>query len=850
MSIGEGFCAGFNQTFFHRTINPFMMLKNYLVTAFRNFKRNKIFSLINILGMSVGVSSSLVIFFIVQYHYSFDHFEKDGDRIFRIVSNYEFQSNPGYTRGVQAPLADAVKKEVAGIDLTAGFRYYTPYKLTIPEEKSSKPATFRSQENIIFANESYFQLLPYHWLAGSAKSSLSEPGRVVLSESRARLYFPALAYSDIIGKRIIYNDTVTAQVSGIVQDLDIQGHSDFTFKEFISLATVLDNPGLRKNFGWDEWGSTTSDQQLYVRLSKGSSATQVEMQLKSLVRKYRGDDMAKNHYMWAFMLQPLSDIHFNTKYGILKGELADRNMLYGLMLIAAFLLFLGCINFINLSTAQASNRSKEIGIRKTMGSSRKQLVYQFMSETFVVTLLATIVSLGLTPVLLHIFRKFVPEGLHFSLAQPALYLFLAGLVLFVTFLAGFYPALYLSKWNASAALKNQAFARNSRTRKAWIRQGLTVSQFIIAQFFVMGTLMVGKQIRFMLDRDLGFNKEAILSFGTPYHDTSELRRQFLITELKKIPGIAMASLANDVPSSNNWWTTSVKYQEGKKDIEIGVEIKSGDTSYLNMFHIPLLAGRNLLPADTVKELIINETCLHALGFLHPQEAIGKTLLWEEKKVPIVGVMRDFNAHPLNFKIGPTVFCEWGENSRRVVVALQSGGNGESLQVQKSAWEHTIAAMEKTFKQVYPEEEFQFAFLDEDLVRAYTAQENISNLLKWASGLTILISCLGLLGLVIYTTNSRTKEIGVRKVLGASVPNIVSLLSRDFLVLVGIAFFIAIPMVWWATSAWLQNFEFRTTISWLVFLEGGIGMMAIALATLSVQTIRAARANPVISLKSE
>ncbi len=819
------------------------MIKNYLLVAFRNLRHKKIFSAINVLGLAIGISASLVIFLIVQYHYSFDRFEKDHDRIFRVVSDFKEQDNQGYTRGVQGPLAEAIKKEISGPELVVPYRYYNALKLSVPGKIENKPTVFKPKDNVIFAGPEYFQMFTYHWLAGSASTALASPGKVVLSESRAKLYFPSVPFDQLIGKKIIYDDTVGAVVSGVVQDFDKQGKTDFQFKEFISLATLLDNHGMRKNFYWDQWGSTTSDQQVFVRLGKNISVAAVEAKLKVLNEKYKGEDEKKNHYTWVYHLQPLSDIHFNEHYGTFTTTTANRKTLQGLIMIASFLLLLGCINFINMMTAQATARAKEIGIRKTVGGSKSQLIFQFLTETFVVTLLATILSLALTPLLLKAFADFIPEGLHFNFFEPSLFIFLGALLIIVTFLAGVYPALVLSSWKAISVLKNQAYqSGGAKTRKALMRQTLTVSQFVIAQFFVMATLLVSKQIRYMLDQDPGFSKEAILSFSTSNMDTSYTHRRYFVSELQKIPGVAKTSLASDIIFSGGWWETTFDYKEGKKDIQTAVELKAGDSNYLSLFHVPILAGRDLLPADTIKEVVINETYLHQLGFKQPADAIGKILSLDNKNVPIVGVMKDFHAHSLNNKINPMVFCHDMQGCRTIVVAL--------LPNQKNAWSAAIAKIEKAFKQDYPEEDFSYTFLDETLAKAYDNEQKISSLLLWATGLTILISCLGLLGLVIYITTNRTKEIGVRKVLGASVTQIVSILSKDFLILVGIAFLIATPLTIWSINNWLDNYAFKTQVSWWVFGISGIGMFLVAFAVLSVQTIKAAMANPVKSLRTE
>ncbi len=833
------------------------MFKNYLRVALRNFRHNKIFTVINILGLSIGLSAALVIFLIVKYDYSFDRFEKNGDRIFRIVSSYTFSAgNPGYTRGVPAPLAESVKKNISGLDQVVAFRYYDDNKLEVPALHEGKPTVFKAQEHIIFAEDSYFKMLPYKWLAGSPVTAMQGAGKVVISETRAKLYFPSLSFPEIIGRKIVYDDSITTFVSGVVADLKQQGHTDFNFEEFISLPTILNNYGIRAKFNWDQWGSTTSDQQLYVVLSSGLKTEHVQAELNKIFEDNLGADAKKNNYTWNYHLQPLDDIHFNNQYGDFGIPLANKTTLISLILVAVFLLVLGSINFINLSTAQASQRAKEIGIRKTMGSLKYQLIMQFLSETFIITLFASLLSFALTPVLLKLFSDFIPEGLQFSLNDPFLILFLVLLVITVSLLAGFYPAAVLSSAKPIQVLKNQASQGTARTRGAWIRQTLTVAQFIIAQAFIMGTFLVAKQIRFMLDKDLGFSKEAIISFNTPYADTSVSKRFFLLNELKKIPGINLSSLGNDVPSSWGWWTTILKYQNGKKDFQTVIELKAGDTNYLKLFQIQLLAGRYLQPSDTTKEILINENCLHFLGFQNPQDVIGKMVKFDGKAVPVVGVMKDFHAHPLSYKIAPLVFCQNIGNSHEMFVSLkpeQTKGYNDNRNAEinkENNWKEVIAKVKAAFVKTYPQENFDYTFFDEDIAKAYGEQQNISSLLKWATGLTVFISCLGLLGLVIYTTNHRVKEIGVRKVLGASVAQIVSILSKDFIKLVAIAFVVATPIAWWALHKWLDDFAFKTEISWWVFVVSGLGMIVIALITLSVQTIRAAMANPVNSLRSE
>jgi len=592
---------------------------------------------------------------------------------------------------------------------------------------------------------------------------------------------------------------------------------------------------------WDDWGSTTSDHQIWLQLSPGTTTASVEKRLNVIFDKFQGKEAKEDSYTWTYALQPLRDIHFNENYGNFDSPVAHKSTLMGLMLVAGFLILIACINFINLTTANAAQRAKEIGVRKTLGSSRAQLMFQFLGETFLVTLAATVLSVVLTPLVLHIFSSFIPKDLTFSPSSSFVIVFLVSLLVSVTLLAGFYPAWMLSSANTLEVLKNRAYAGTNTTRRAWLRKSLTVSQFVIAQVFVIGALMVGKQIRFMLNTDLGFSKQAIVSFDIPSTDTSLSHKKYVLSQLQNLTGVRGVTMANDKPSSDGWWSTHMEYNGGKKPVQTQVEIKAADNHFLNLLQIPLLAGRDLPAGDTAREIIINETYLHELGFKQPAEVLGKSVKWDNRMISIVGVFRDFHAHTLNFKINPMALVRNASQSRVMLAALPADHAG---------WPAVIAAMKKTLLAAWPGEEFKYEFLDESINNAYEDVQHTSQLISWATGLTIFICCLGLLGLVIYTTTHRTKEIGIRKVLGASVAQIMALLSGDFVKLVALAFIIATPLAWWAVHVWLNDFVFRTSMSWWIFGISGISMIFLALLTLSMQTVRTAMANPVTSLRSE
>jgi putative ABC transport system permease protein len=816
------------------------MIKNYFKTAFRNLLRNKAFSFINIIGLSIGISAALVIFLIVQYDFSFDKQHRNGDSIYRVVSVFNFSGQEYKNSGVQFPMARSFQKEATGLSLIVPITLWTEnQKLEIPAEAGTPRSVFKEPAPV-FVDESYFKMIKYQWIAGNASTSLQDPYQVVLTEKAAQTYFPKLSALQIIGKQIIFDDSVKTTVSGVVKNLE--GNTDFTFKIFI--ARVTQEKTSLKPEGWNEWNNTNGHSQLFVQLAPGTTTDRVEKQARSFLakneKKEAGDKTTQN-----FLLQPLQDIHFNADFGNFDNRTAHKPTLYGLIAVAIFLLLLGCINFINLTTAQASQRAKEIGIRKTMGSSRKQLVFQFLSETFFLALLSTILSIGLTPLLLKIFSDFIPPELHFNLAQqPLMMAFLAILLVVVTLLSGFYPAWILSAFKPVTVLKNQSSFTTGQSRKAWIRKSLTISQFMIAQVFILATLVVGKQIQYTLNKDLGFKKDAIVYFRVNYRDTVKTHKTIMAQQLEAIPEVAMVSLSNGTPSFNSSWSSTISYKDGKNEVSTDVEMKFADSNYVKQFQLKLVAGNNLESSDTTKQFLINETYARILGFKSPADAVGKTINWSRKEIPITGVLADFHYQSLHEKIRPLALGSWKGQQRVFAITLQPKN------ADGSNWKAGLAKIQKVWKGIYPEDDFEYEFLDANIAKYYEAEQHISSLLKWSTGLAIFISCLGLLGLVMYTTNLRTKEIGVRKVLGASVSNIVSILSKDFLLLVFAAFIIATPVAWWAMHKWLENFAYRATLSFWMFIGAGLLSVLVALLTISFQTFKAASANPVKSLRTE
>lgn len=815
------------------------MIKNYFITAFRTLRRNKLFALINILGLSVGISAALIIYLIVQYDFSFEKFRKDKERTYRVITNMSFAGSFFPNSGMPYPMIDVAGKEVRGIETSTSFFVVSATKAVVPQQNKALPVEFRHLDNLSYAGERFFRFFPYRWMAGSP-ASMDAPYHVVLTSSRADVYFPGLSPSRVIGKTIVYDDSIHCTVTGVVQD--VQEHTDLNFKEFISLPTLPHND--ERNLINQQWSSVNSATQFFVRLEKGVTPRQIEQQLAILRKKHQADDKDTVNKV-AHLLQPLTEIHFTGPYDNYGQRQASKPALYGLLVVAIFLLALGSINFINLTTAQAAKRAKEIGIRKTMGSSRRQLIFQFLSEAFILTLISTLLSLLLAPWLMQLFADFIPAGLRPDLSrQPGIYLFLLALVIVVSVLSGFYPALVLSRCQPVLVLKNQAYAGAAVSRSALLRKSLTVFQFVIAQVFVIGTLIVGNQIHYFLHKDMGFKKEAIIFFNAPWNVANPVvKDRLLMDKLRTLPGIARLSLGGSPPASGDINSSVFTYNDGKKEISTDVQIKDADSAYMSLYGLRLLAGRNILPGpDSPAQMVINRTYANTLGFTNPGQAIGK---YPDRDHIIVGVMEDFHQASLHKAIKPLALMGSNDNIFKWFhLSLPNTPAG------RTSWKTTIAAAEKAYKEVFPGEDFQYHFFDESIAKFYIAEQHMSSLLRWATGLTIFISCLGLLGLVIYATHLRTKEIGVRKVLGASVTQIVSLLSKDFVKLVCIAYIIAVPIAWYGAHRWMENFAYRTTISWWIYALSGLTMLVIALLTLSIQTIRAASANPVSSLRSE
>ncbi|WP_047247217.1 ABC transporter permease [Maribacter thermophilus] len=816
------------------------MLRNYLKIAFRNVWKNKVFSLINILGLSVGLSAAFVIGAMVFYDLSFDKFHPDGDRIYRITTAFKSPEGNFYNAGVTVPLAQALK-DLKMEELETVAPFFTAYPLHVENQETE--SRFKDPEFVIYTDGSYFRTFEYDWLVGDKNTALEEPNTVVLSENRARKYFPDQQLSEIMGKSVVYNDSIRTVISGVVANF--KDRTDIVFEEFISLKTA-GTQDMTNAVNEANWDNTNSASQLFVKLSEKADPTKVQETLAQIAKEHDDPKMVAIGRSNTYNIQPLADLHLNQDYGTFDFNDSRTTMatLNSLLLLAGILVLLGCINFINLNTAQAIQRAKEIGIRKTLGSSRTQLVFQFLGETFLLTLAAAILSVLLAKWLLHLFVDFIPEGLNFELFyNPWVIVGMVLLLLSVTLLSGFYPALVLSKYKPVSVFKQQVVPNSD---KGTLRKYLTVFQFVIAQVFIIATLLVGKQLNYIMKKDMGFKTEAIAYFRTPWQDTSSVKRARFVREMETIPGLSKTVLSGNPPASFTTMSMGVLFADGEKEVNSYLQLLYGNADYFNLYHLKLLAGR--LPLnDSVKEFVVNRSYLKVVGIDDPEKIIGKSLKSGDQNLPIVGVMDDFNQHSLRYGVSPMAFTGGSYSGKHTQFKTI---HFKFKNMDTDNWSHTLAKIEEIWKNTYPEEVFEYRFMDDTIKSFYESEQKTSILLKWATGLAIFISCLGLLGLVIYTTERRTKEIGVRKILGATVLQLNLLLSKEFLKLVLIAFLIAAPVSWYALSYWLEGFANKTALSWWIFVLSGVAMILIALLIIAIKTVGSANADPVKSLRTE
>jgi putative ABC transport system permease protein len=818
-----------------------------LKVAWRNILRQRWYSLIHVLGLAIGICVCLVIYLIGRYQLSFDNFHPDANRIYRIVG--EVQNNDGNVIFLNSPFRD-----VAGIEhLIAGFEAKTAFHIfgsaiSVPSADGQAMITSDNRQegtyalSTILTGPDFFSLFPHGWLAGSP-SVLDTPGRIVLAESVARKYFGMERVEQMLGRRVIYDDSLTLKVAGIVRDW--QRPSDLNYTSFISISTAPDT-WLRERIPTTDWSSLQPRRsQAFVRLEKGVDPSRVNAELAEYLRKLNPAPVPFNGASHLRLyLQSLRDMHYTPDlHPADTGDDFPKTflpLLYVLMWVALFVLGLAVINFINLSTAQSFQRMKEVGVRKVMGSSRGALVSQFLVETLLLTICAVALSMLLVWPALRLFGDSIPAGVSFRFLDGGNWLFLLGMTVFTTLIAGFYPARLMSSYLPVLSLKGSL--DKSGTGGVGLRRALIIFQFSISLLFIIGSLVIGRQVRYMRNADTGFNSDGVVTVDYPEAAPDQMR--VYADVVRKLPGVKQAILEGNPPMGRQHPTATFLYRaENKVMRETTVEVEIGDTNFIPFYQMQLAIGKDMYAGENVVPALINETYSRILGFKKPKDALWTQLFYKSANTRywISGVVRDYHQSSFHETIRPLIIISWLAHSRSVAVRL--GVKGDSAK-------QVMVALESAWKMLYPQAPFTASSLKDTIDRMYREENRTALLIQTTTVIMILISCMGLFGLALFSASRRAKEIGIRKVMGATVTGVSLLLSREFLLLVVTAIVIASPLAWFLVNTWLRDYGYRTEIDGWVLVEAGCAALVLAVVTVALQAFRVASVNPVDVLRDE
>jgi putative ABC transport system permease protein len=805
------------------------MIRNYFKIALRNITRHKAYSAINISGLAIGIAACLLLFLVVRYELSYDSFQKNYKRIFHIVMQDKYSDGIDYTGGVPFPALEAARldfPQVTSGALYANYGSQVTVAGTDPLHASGNKK-FVETTGIFFCDPQFFEVFDYKWLVGSP-AILKEPNITVLTKSMAEKYFSK--WRDAVGQYLKLDNAVTVRVSGILDDPP--ANTDFPLRVVTSFETMKRNASTYRYM--DNWNQVTSNFQVYMMIPENVSVDLINNQLKGFSKKHRGSDGNSER---ALFLQPLSEVHFDSRFGNLGDHVSSKSTLRTLSLIGLLIIVMACINFVNLSTAQSVGRSKEVGVRKVLGGNRRQLFRQMMGETALIVIMALVLSIAIAWLALPYVKHFVsiPESLNLFNSEGILFILITGLV--VTALSGIYPSMILSGFRPALALKNKINAVS--TSGITLRRGLVILQFAISQILIIGTIIAVSQMNYVRSADLGFNKNAVLVLNGNSDSTSVARQPAFKDQLLRIPGVQSVSLNTDPPSSDNNWGTNFAF-DYRPDEKFTVFLKFSDPEYFTTYGLHLIAGRVFEKSDTIREVVINETLMRKLGVKNPRDILGKSIrLGRNSWKPIVGVVRDFKTNSLREEVKPLLISTSNKNYGSAAIKLNTT---DISGVQ--------AAIQATWDKFYPEYANTATFFDESIARFYQQENQLSTLYKIFAGLAIFISCLGLYGLVSFMAIQKTKEVGIRKVLGASAANIVYLFSREFTILISAAFLIAAPVAYYMMNDWLNHFVYRVSIGISVFAAAVVVSILIAWLTVGYKAIRAALANPVLALRRE
>lgn len=803
------------------------MLKNYLVTAFRSLMRKRGTTLINLGGLTLGVSGTIILFLILQYHTHFDRQHSRYDRIYRVVTSSKGNDGVwGFTAGIPTVLPPVFRMDFPQAEEVVFTQYRAGSLILIPQ-RNNDFKKFYEERGVVITEPNIFRVFDRAVLIGDVEKSLDEPNEAVISRSLALKYFDR---EDAIGEIVRFEER-DYKIGAVVEDPPVQ--SDLPFYLLLSYETIRTNNESRG------WRSIWSEENCYFLLREGESISSIESQLSEFSKKH---DPQTSWDQRRYVIQPLSDLHFNDDIGNYNYNAVSKDYLIALGVVSLFLIVTACINFINLTTAEAIRRSKEVGIRKSLGGSRVQLVFQFLGETSLVTFGAMLLSFIVVQGVLGIVNAFLELSLVFDLTNnPLLLTFLLSIFIVVSLLSGLYPAMVISGFNPVSALKNST--SNKFTSGYRLRQGLVVTQFVISQLLVILTLVLINQMEFFRTKDLGFRKDAIITIPVPEgsrQDTLNVSRaRALASDISRLAGVEGFSLCFSAPSDGRVMSSDFWMEGQSEDQAKGTQVKLADGNYLSLFDIKLIAGQNIEDLDTPRSVVVNRKFTEVAGYESPEEIIGKKIRLWGRMLPVSGVVENFHTLSLSNAIEPTAIQNRLDRYRLMAV-----------RIQPDQFQQLVPQIQKRWEEAYPLSIFSYEFLDENIREFYESEARSSAMLTVFSAIAIAIGCLGLLGLATYMANQKTKEIGIRKTLGASVESILFMFSREFIVLVLVGFVVAAPLAWWLGNLYLSRFVYRIDLGPMLFLSG-IGLtLIIALITVGYKSFRAATVNPVDSLRYE
>ncbi|HVV71426.1 MAG TPA: ABC transporter permease [Verrucomicrobiae bacterium] len=813
------------------------MLTNYLKSAWRRLRKDKGFFLLNFSGLYISVTACLLIALLIIYETSFDKNAAGGLEVFRIVNQFSNEHGPQYNAVTPYPLATALRAAMPGEKSICQIHYEKTSTVQVPGGQVQKAGA------MIFVDSVYPRLFPLTLRSGSLDHALSDKGYVVLTETAARRYFGA---ADPVGRRMKLEGLVDVTVAAVVADPAPNTHLPFEM--------LVSYPSLTKDmiggFPLDEWGVSASGY-AYIGLSGGGipgQVAQTERILAGLVKEnlQSKDPTNKSHYK----LQPVRRIHYDTDFaGSNPGYTINSSYLMLLAAIGLFLILAACINYTNLSTALALKKSKEVGVRKTLGATRMELMRQMFTETFVLTGIVVGASAITAGFFLPALNRFLDKQIPTAWVGWTSAGFLVTLWVLVSLLSGIYPAFVLSRFNPVTALKSKV--STPKASMLFLRRGLVVFQFMTAQILIICAFVVSRQMQYVRSQPLGFNKNLIVDVDLPNNKTDKARA--FRSRLENIRGIGKLSFSVGAPITDNHIGTGFNRQELFKQKQLDVQVKTADRDYLNVYGLQLVAGRWFnaedearvaadLP-DSLKKFafVLNEAAVRALGYKSPQDAIGRmvTFGFNNLSAPVIGVTKDYHLASMRTAVSSVIMVPFPELYYNVGMQLTGGYTPA-----------TMDAIERAFNEVYPDQLFNAHFLDEDVTALYKEDRRTQQLFELFTGLSIAINILGLVGLLAFMIEQKTKEVGIRKVLGASFTDISFLLTRDFLRLIGIAFLVAAPLAALLMTRWLNDFAYRTSLGWQVFAGALFCTVAVTCMAVSFQTVRAALRNPVKALRSE